>query len=174
MKYRVLLAIVFSVAPAVMFSQNAGVSWSTFDMGFKLSSSANDLVKSTVGQMFVGKMLSGNTLISSGFLADTLFLGTVTSALVSDMLPTEFALGQNYPNPFNPVTTIRFAVPRQSNVTIVAYNILGQIVRTLVDEDVVPGIHSVRFDAHDFSSGVYFYVMRAGKFSQARKLMLLR
>jgi len=170
----VLVLFAFFLQHSAALSQNARVPWSVFDMGFERSSTTNVEIKSVVGQSFVERMSSGNTSISSGFLADTLIRGPVTSVEASDVLPAEFALGQNYPNPFNPVTTIRFAVPTHSHVTIVAYNILGQMVRMLVDEDLVPGIHSVRFDAHDFSSGVYFYVMRAGSFSQTRKLMVLR
>jgi hypothetical protein len=61
-------------------------------------------------------------------------------------LPLEFALGQNYPNPFNPVTSIRYQVPQHSHVTVEVYNLLGQLVATLVDDERVPGHHEVRFD----------------------------
>lgn len=173
MKYQLLLLLAFSMEHSAL-SQNASVTWSAFDMGFERSSTTNVVVKSVVGQSFVERMSSGNTFISSGFLGDTLILGPVTSVGVSEVLPTEFSIGQNYPNPFNPVTTIRFTVPIQSHVTIVVYNILGQVVRTLVDDDMAPGNHIVRFDAYDVSSGVYFYVMRSGAFSQTRKLIILR
>ncbi|MDH3252998.1 MAG: T9SS type A sorting domain-containing protein [Ignavibacteria bacterium] len=174
MKYQALILSAYLVQPFTSFSQNARIPWSAFDMGYELSATTNVRVKSAIGQSFVERTGSGNTWIFSGFLADTLLRETLTSVGISDELPKDFALGQNYPNPFNPVTTIRFAVPTQSHVTIVTYNILGQIVRRLVDDEMAPGIHSVRFEASDLSSGVYFYTMRAGAFSQTRKLMVLR
>ncbi|HEX5131233.1 MAG TPA: multicopper oxidase domain-containing protein, partial [Candidatus Krumholzibacteria bacterium] len=80
-------------------------------------------------------------------------------------LPTAFALGQNAPNPFNPTTRIRFALPAQSRVLLVVYNVAGQKVATLIDDTAPAGYHTVELDATGLASGVYFYRLDAGSFS---------
>ncbi len=89
-------------------------------------------------------------------------------------LPVAFNLSQNFPNPFNPVTTIQYSVPRQSHVSIVIFNLLGQKVSTLVDGVVSPGDHTVTWDGAAVASGVYFCRMNASGFSETTKLMLLK
>jgi len=94
-------------------------------------------------------------------------------------LPLSFALHPNYPNPFNPETLIRFDLPTNVVVKLAVYNILGQKVRTLVDHPMTPGHHVIRFDGRSdkglsLSSGVYFYRMEAGKFTQSRKMVLVK
>jgi hypothetical protein len=93
--------------------------------------------------------------------------------------PTGFSVSQNYPNPFNPATEFLFDLPRASRVTIEVFNILGQRVKTLVDEKMAAGSHVVDWDGEDekgahVSSGVYFYRMRAGEFSEIKKMVLLK
>jgi hypothetical protein len=89
-------------------------------------------------------------------------------------LPSSFMLSQNYPNPFNPNTTIRYALPQRTHVSLSVFNTLGQEVATLVNEIEEAGNHEVRFDGSGLASGVYFYRMRAGEYVQTRKLLLLR
>lgn len=89
-------------------------------------------------------------------------------------VPASFSLGQSYPNPFNPTTTIVYDVASTGRVTIAVYNILGQKVATLVDGILTPGRYSARFDGSRFASGVYLYVMYAGKFSSAKKFVLMK
>jgi hypothetical protein len=90
-------------------------------------------------------------------------------AIVSDI-----NLEQNYPNPFNPSTSIKFTVPASEFVTLKVYDVLGNEVATLVNEQKAPGTYEVRFDAGDLASGVYVYKMQAGNFTQTRKLMLMK
>ncbi len=101
-------------------------------------------------------------------------------------LPQDFSLGQNFPNPFNPTTTIpfkvkslEFGVGRPIYTTLIIYNILGQEVRTLVDENLNSGIYQVIWDAKNdrgekVPSGVYFYRLKSGDVSEVRKMVLLR
>jgi hypothetical protein len=89
-------------------------------------------------------------------------------------LPTEFALNQNYPNPFNPTTTINFALPKDVQVKLTVFDILGREVVTLVDEKMEAGLHNVSFDAARYASGVYFYHLKAGDRVFSRKMMLLK
>ncbi len=88
--------------------------------------------------------------------------------------PQLFALEQNYPNPFNPATTIRYAVPHRSRVTLTVFNMLGQQAATLVSGEVEAGYHEVQFNGSGLASGVYFYRLQAGDFVQTRKLLLLK
>ncbi|MEL6821215.1 MAG: T9SS type A sorting domain-containing protein [Calditrichota bacterium] len=93
--------------------------------------------------------------------------------------PTEFNLAQNYPNPFNPETTIRYRLSQQEMVTLEIFNLLGQKVRTLVNQVEDTGEYSVRWDGRDTNgystaSGVYLYRLRAGEFTATRKMMLIR
>ena len=87
---------------------------------------------------------------------------------------SEFVLSQNFPNPFNPSTTIGYGLPRGADVRLVVYNALGQEVARLVDTHQESGYHEVRFDGTNVASGVYFYRLRAGEFSQTKRLMLVR
>lgn len=89
-------------------------------------------------------------------------------------LPQEFLLSQNYPNPFNPSTKINFALPVESEVTLMVYDVLGREVATLVSELKTAGTYSVTFDAGRLSSGVYFYRITAGEFQQIQKMMLIK
>ena len=89
-------------------------------------------------------------------------------------VPLAFALDQNYPNPFNPSTTIRYALPERSHVTLTVFNALGQQVATLVEGERESGYHDVNFDASSLASGVYLYRLTAGDYVLARKLVVLR
>jgi hypothetical protein len=89
-------------------------------------------------------------------------------------LPHEFALHQNYPNPFNPSTTIKYELPKSTVVRLSVYDMLGREVSVLVDERRDTGVHEVNFEASRLSSGVYFYRLQAGDFTQTKRLLLLR
>ncbi|MFQ6677068.1 MAG: T9SS type A sorting domain-containing protein [Fidelibacterota bacterium] len=85
-----------------------------------------------------------------------------------------FELNQNYPNPFNPVTHINYTIPEIGPVKLAVFNVLGKEVSTLVNMVVTPGTHSAVWDAGDMPSGVYFYRIEAGSFTQTRKLLLIK
>jgi len=86
----------------------------------------------------------------------------------------KFELNQNYPNPFNPTTSIQYSVPSSQKATLKVFDVLGREVAALVDEVKEAGSYDVTFDASQFSSGVYFYKLEAGKFSSVKKLMLVK
>ena len=103
------------------------------------------------------------------------FVGFVTGVEnEKSILPVKYGLSQNYPNPFNPSTIINYSIPQESNVTLKIYNLLGQEVKTLVNETKAPGNYNVNFNASDLSSGIYFYSLRAGNYYQVKKMMLLK
>jgi len=89
-------------------------------------------------------------------------------------LPHRFLLQQNYPNPFNPVTTIRFELPGTSQVILGVYDILGREIAVLVNERMDAGVHEVRFDGSTLASGMYFYTLQAGGFTQTKRLLIVR
>ena len=96
-----------------------------------------------------------------------------------EALPTEFTIKQNYPNPFNPSTTIKFGLPEQAEVTISIYNLLGQEVARLADDNFPAGWHTINFDASNLTSGIYLYAIHATgangkKFVETRKMVLLK
>lgn len=96
---------------------------------------------------------------------------------ISTTAPKEFSLGQNYPNPFNPVTKIRFEVPatgKNNYVTLKIYDISGKEITTLVDNNFNSGVYEADWDASKYSSGVYFYRMTAGNYSEVKKMMLVK
>jgi hypothetical protein len=102
------------------------------------------------------------------------FSPAVGVAHLKDEVPQDFLLVQNYPNPFNPSTGIRFQVPGVSDVKLVVYDLLGREVATLVNERKAPGSYEATFDASGLASGVYFYRLQSGDFTQTRKLCVLR
>jgi hypothetical protein len=89
-------------------------------------------------------------------------------------VPDNFVLSQNYPNPFNPSTTIQYSIPESGNVSLKIFNTLGEEVANLVNEYQEPGIYKVNFNAENLSSGVYYYRLESGRFSQTHKMILLR
>lgn len=157
------------------------VSTSVFGNGGAVLSDSSYCIVGTLGQPIIGVVQNPSNTNGVGFwyLASHKLVTDVEQNKTS--VPKEFRLEQNYPNPFNPTTTIEFALPQGSAVTLKLYDILGREVATLADKELGAGVHTVVFDAHHLASGVYFYRMRAevttgdGRlFSRARKLMLLK
>jgi len=98
---------------------------------------------------------------------------------ISSEVPKSFALYQNYPNPFNPNTKIKFSLPNPSKggaleTRLVVYDALGRVVATLVDQQMQPGSYEVEWDAGNYPSGVYFYKLESGSFSESKKLVLIK
>ena len=96
-----------------------------------------------------------------------------------DFTPKEFALYQNYPNPFNPITTIKYSIPNEGakrtfHVHIVVFDVIGNEVSTLVNENKPPGNYKVEFDAFNLPSGIYFYRLQSADYISTRKMLLLK
>lgn len=92
----------------------------------------------------------------------------------TEQLPKDFKLEQNYPNPFNPVTTIKFQLPKASNVTLMIYNIQGQEVARLVDGNLEGGYHSINWKPGNAASGIYIYMLQAGSFSDIKRMLYIK
>ncbi|MCB0752853.1 MAG: T9SS type A sorting domain-containing protein, partial [Ignavibacteriae bacterium] len=89
-------------------------------------------------------------------------------------IPNEFVLEQNYPNPFNPTTNIQFSIPVAGKYTLKVYNLLGQEVANLLNQQVAAGTHNVTFDATELTSGVYAYSISGNNFNQTKKMILIK
>jgi len=117
----------------------------------------------------------------NGGMDDALITITVTpkSAVMDQNVPSIYALFQNFPNPFNPVTTISYALPKKSRVILRIFSITGSEIRTLIDEEKSAGSYKAIWDARDrfgrsVGSGIYFYQLNAGTFTERRKMLLVR
>ncbi|MBI3004796.1 MAG: T9SS type A sorting domain-containing protein [Ignavibacteriales bacterium] len=177
-----LVLFVFSYSAA----QNVALRSYAFDMAFGITNGPSGQAKFTVGEVFSGLARGTNFAVGSGFIADTVVQNPLTAVENDDVsLPVSFALKQNFPNPFNPSTTIAYDLPRRSSVRIAVFNILGQLVTTLVQEEKAAGRYSVVWRGRTdhgvhASSGVYFYRIQATRvddghnFVDTKKLLLLK
>jgi hypothetical protein len=97
---------------------------------------------------------------------------------IGSAIPVNFKLHQNYPNPFNPLTTIKFDIPSAGTVPrtvrLVIYDMLGREIAVLVNENLKPGSYEVKWDASNFASGMYFYKLKNGGFTQTKKMVLIK
>jgi probable HAF family extracellular repeat protein len=113
---------------------------------------------------------------NDGTIDDTLYIANTVD--VKDegglLTPNEYNLAQNYPNPFNPTTTIRYSIPQSSNVILKVYDVLGNEVATLVNEEKDRGVYTVNFDASQLASGIYFYRLQASSFVETKKMIILK
>ncbi|HEX9614385.1 MAG TPA: T9SS type A sorting domain-containing protein, partial [Bacteroidota bacterium] len=141
-----------------------------------------------------GPAATGASVPSDGFFTTTAYYGAFNpagpvwvdgwTAISNNRLTTEvsketrvpetYTLDQNYPNPFNPATTIRFALPAGHRVALRVYDMLGREVGTLLDEFRNAGVHEMTFDAGRLATGLYFYKLTAGNFSQIKKMLLVK
>ncbi|CUS77232.1 Por secretion system C-terminal sorting domain-containing protein [Candidatus Kryptonium thompsonii] len=105
---------------------------------------------------------------------DDLQVGGKITSVAQNEIPVDFSLEQNYPNPFNSSTLIRFSLPERVQVKLCVYDILGRLIAVIVDSELEPGVHTVKFEADDLPSGVYFYRINAGGFFSVRKMVLMK
>ncbi len=176
------------------FTMTADQPWLTFDTAggsapshatFAGTTPMAVLVIADVSGLDPGSYAATITISAPGatnptsLISTDLSVGTEVQALDSENLPTSFALEQNYPNPFNPTTDIRFDVPVRSHVTLTIYNVIGQKVHTLVDQELAPNSYLVTWDGtteagNRTSSGVYFYKLVGESFVSTKKMVLLK
>jgi len=122
----------------------------------------------------INKTVTGFTDHFSGFAAGRVQLTTSAEDEVFNSRPESFILKQNYPNPFNPSTVIEFSIPQSSAVRLEIFNVVGQRVAMLINDQLNAGTHTVNFDASNLASGLYIYRLTAGNFVQTKKLTLIK
>ena len=165
---------------------NVGAVWIFTRSGGVWTQQGSKLVGSGgIGQSKQGSSVAissdGNTAIDGGY-GDNTQRGAVwvfTKPIIgikpiSNEIPNGFSLSQNYPNPFNPSTNIGFRIAHFGLVKITIFDVLGREVSNLVDEQLKPGTYEVNFDGTNLPSGVYFYKIEAGNYSETRKMILVK
>ncbi|MBX2976282.1 MAG: T9SS type A sorting domain-containing protein [Ignavibacteriaceae bacterium] len=108
-----------------------------------------------------------------GALINGVRYGTITDIDDEQIPPGNFILKQNYPNPFNSTTRIEFLIPQRSFVTLKVYDILGRLVKTLIDQEKDSGHYSIGFNSEGLSGGIYFYTISAGNYKETKKMIFL-
>jgi len=189
----------FDVVPVELVSFNASVNENSVTLSWitatELNNSGFEIERTLLGSEFekVGFVPGHGTSTethSYSFVDQSLAAGSYAYRLkqidldgtyeysnivnVEIITPIEFELSQNYPNPFNPSTTIKFSIPEGSQVSLKIYNSLGQEIKILVNQFMEAGIHNVNFNAVGLNSGMYFYRLDAGEFTQVRKMTLIK
>jgi hypothetical protein len=153
---------------------------SEYSSGYSQSLSGNQKVQifSIVGMPIMG--ISGNSMVkvNSGreYLRNNfLELGKIAGENEGEQyLPKAFRLYENYPNPFNPSTIIKYEIAEFSLVNIALFDVLGNKIETILSEEKPAGIHTVKFNAANLPSGIYFFRIKAGLFVKTKKMMLLK
>jgi photosystem II stability/assembly factor-like uncharacterized protein len=122
-----------------------------------------------------GNVVYGYAVSSNGNvikLADT--LGILTGVSSNNNIPAEYSLSQNYPNPFNPTTNIVYNIAESGLVKLTVFDVLGRVVETLVNEEMIAGSHEAVWNASGNPSGIYFYTLETAAFTQTKKMMLIK
>lgn len=169
-----------SVGDTVKWTLNAGVHTTTsstvptgadsWDSGVMTSGNTYTYVIQVAGDYTYFCTIHGSGM--SGTFTAT---GTSSVEPISGITPVEFNLQQNYPNPFNPATKINFSIPNSSKVTLKVYDVLGNVISTLLsNEYLTANSYSVNFDAKNLTSGIYFYTLEADNFIDTKKMLLVK
>lgn len=148
---------------------------------FLTGSSANSWVERNQGFIPIPQVLSflsANNYLFAGTQSNYVWKRLITNIIgikiISSEVPEQFVLHQNFPNPFNPATKIRFDVPKAENVSIKIYDMLGKEIETLVNQNLQPGIYETDWDATKVSSGIYYYRIITEKYTETRKMVLIK
>jgi hypothetical protein len=158
-------------ADTLQESKYTAESWSNFAAALasaKIAKDQNYSASVSADTALIGALNSLNAAVDA-----LVEVGTGIRALGGSN-PKSFVLLQNYPNPFNPTTVIKFVVPSSGFLSLKVYDMLGREVRTLVNEVKKPGSYEVRFKGTGLPSGVYFYRIVAGQFTDVKKLVLVK
>ncbi|MCX6157435.1 MAG: T9SS type A sorting domain-containing protein [Ignavibacteriae bacterium] len=148
------------------YSTNYGTSWVRNNPNFN-------------SNIYLNKILFANDFIFIGSSSGLDLWRRPLSEIIgiqniSSEIPLKYSLSQNYPNPFNPTTNLKFDVPRAGDVKIVVYDLMGREVQTLVNESLKPGTYEISFDGSLLNSGVYFYMITAGNYSESKRMLLIK
>lgn len=158
-------AVVVGSAGKILYTSNGGINWTQQISGIGSSLMRLTFINSQTGWI-VGK---------NGVILKTTTGGVVTGfTQTSSEIPDKFSLSQNYPNPFNPSTQINYELPITNYVSLKVYDNLGNEVETLVAEKQNTGSYSVDFNATSLPSGIYFYKLTTEKFSETKKMILIK
>lgn len=172
------------VSPAIM--SQGGIDYKEFKIFGNDGAHFNSNVNYGTNAWFSSDATLGSAVLNSSDHLPVyvdLYVGVAPNAVTDHSdLPKQYELGQNYPNPFNPTTTIRFTLPTSETrhasslqqITLKVYDLIGREVATLVNDTRSAGTYSVKFDAANLSSGIYYYQLKAADYIQTKKMVLLK
>jgi photosystem II stability/assembly factor-like uncharacterized protein len=149
----------------VFHSTDNGTTWNAVSDGLS-DNNVLSLTFDASGYFYAGTQSSGVFRSAQPLITDVQYLESHT--------PKQFMLSQNYPNPFNPTTTISFSLPRSEFARLKIFDLMGREITTLISKNLAAGNYSFKWDASNQPSGVYFYQLQAGQYSETRKLLLLK
>ncbi len=150
---------------SIFLTTNNGSNWTQMNQGFATTPLVSSLLISN-GYLIAG---TGGSSVWRRPLSEMIGIRNTGTEI-----PESFSLSQNYPNPFNPNTIIGFQIPVSVNTVLKVYDITGKEVAALVNQSLKPGSYEVTFDGSNLPSGIYFYSLTAGKYSETKKLTLLK
>lgn len=162
-RYRLQVAEGLSILPSITIVDTV------------LTDSLLTLKKLKENIIYTWSVMAVNSYGSSA-LADVFKFKTTTSSDVAkeESLPTSYVLNQNYPNPFNPTTKISFSIPEKGYTRLQIYNMLGQHVGDLINKELAAGFYSIDFNAENYPSGIYIYVLHSGSHILSKKMMVIK
>jgi len=154
----------------IVRSINNGFTWSTMTGAPNSNLISIDAVRINEGTIYALAVTSNRSVYK---LIDTARVIAIENSEI--IIPVVFNLYQNYPNPFNPVTTIKYDIPKTSNVTIVVYDLLGREVTRLINNELKnSGRYAINWNANNYASGVYIYRIKAGDYISVKKMVLVK
>jgi hypothetical protein len=166
--------------PIIEFAQEVVSTYNPLLCNSEQLQTPSDVAVRLVMARYLGLNKSSEINSSAYMYYGTTGAGVLRKDLLSDVqiisteLPSDYSLEQNYPNPFNPSTTIQFSIPKQSFVKLEVFNTLGEKVSTLASEEMNAGNYKYDWNAANLPSGIYFYNLISGSFTQTRKMILLK
>jgi photosystem II stability/assembly factor-like uncharacterized protein len=162
-----------TVKKGIYRTTNSGASWEAVNSGLPPHYNGPEVVYSRVFALSFDEQ----NYLYAGTSDDGIFRSTQSTTGITQTgstVPDKFMLGQNYPNPFNPVTNLEFSITGFGFVSLKVYNIRGQEIETLVHGNLKPGSYNITFNGSGLESGIYFYRLSAGDFSETRKMILVK
>lgn len=161
-KYRLQVADGLSILPSIIIVDTT------------LTDTTLTLKKLNINKIYTWSVMALNQFGNSGLAEPYKFKTIVSSGILDESVPNTYILNQNYPNPFNPTTEISFVIPTSGLTTLRVYNLLGQQVAELLNNNISVGAHTIKFNAANLPSGVYLYVLQSGSKVLNRKMMLVK
>ena len=152
----------------VFLSTNYGASWTGINQGFSINTSSS-LTFSTNTYSFATTSTTLNSNLWRRPLSEILKVQNTNTET-----PSAYSLSQNYPNPFNPTTNIKFSIVKTGQAKLIVYDVQGREVQTLVNERLQPGTYEAAFDGSALNTGIYFYKLITGTFSETKKMLLIK
>jgi hypothetical protein len=147
-----------------MYTSNGGTNWSD-----QISSTSNSL-----RSIYFSSATTGWAVGDLGTILKTTSGGITAIVSIGNSIPEHFSLSQNYPNPFNPATRISFDIPKTLFVKLVVYDILGKEIAVLVNKELKTGTYNYDWDASEWASGIYYYKLITGDYTDTKKMILIK